>query len=79
MHTKECVENGYTREKEDRMKTRWEDACQRDLKRSGLRAGEETDRVMWRRKIISHTGDPTWWEKPGEKKKNTTYIYNCNS
>ena len=41
------------------MKTRWKDACQRDLKSTGLRAGEETDRAMWRRKIISHTGDPT--------------------
>ena len=42
-----------------RPKTRWKDACQRDLKSTGLRAGEETDRAMWRRKIISHTGDPT--------------------
>ena len=42
-----------------RPKTRWKDACQRDLKSTGLRAGEETDRAMWRRKIISYTGDPT--------------------
>ena len=40
-------------------KTSWKDACQRDLKSTGLRAGKETDRAMWRRKIISHTGDPT--------------------
>ena len=31
-------------------KTRWKDACQRDFKSTGLRAGEETDRAMWRRK-----------------------------
>ena len=42
-----------------RPKTRWKDAFQRALKSTGLRAGEETDRAMWRRKIISHTGDPT--------------------
>ena len=29
-----------------------------DRKGTGLRAGEETDRAMWRRKIISHNGDP---------------------
>ena len=45
--------------KRGRPKTRWKDACQRDLQTTGLRAGEETDRAMWRRKIISHTGDPT--------------------
>ena len=45
--------------KRGRPKTRWKDACQRDLKSTGLRAGEETDRAMWRRKIISHNGDPT--------------------
>ena len=45
--------------KRGRSKTRWKDACQRDVKRTGLRAGEETDRAMWRRKIIGHTGDPT--------------------
>ena len=50
-------------------KIRWKDACQRDMKSTGLRAGEETDRAMWRRKISSHTSDPTLWEKPGEKKR----------
>ena len=45
--------------KRGRPKTRWKVACQRDLKSTGLRAGEETDRAMWRRKLISHTGDPT--------------------
>ena len=53
--------------KRGRPKTRWKDACQRDWQSTGLRAGEETDRAMWRRKIISHTGDPTWWEKSEEK------------
>ena len=43
---------------------RRKDACHRDLKSTGLRAGEETDRAMWRRKIISYTGDPTRWESP---------------
>ena len=37
--------------KRGRPKTRWKDACHRDLKSTGLRAGEETDRAMWRRKI----------------------------
>ena len=45
--------------KRGRPKTRWKDVCQRDLQSTGLRAGEETDRAMWRRKIICHTGDPT--------------------
>ena len=52
--------------KRGRPKTRWKDACQQDLKSTGLRAGDETDRAsdetdraMWRRKIISYTGDPT--------------------
>ena len=45
--------------KRGRPKTIWKDACQRDLKSTGLRAGEETDRAMWRRKITSYTGDPT--------------------
>ena len=40
-------------------KARWKDACKRDLKSTGLRAGEETDRAMWRRKISNHSGDPT--------------------
>ena len=46
--------------KRGRPKTRWKDTCQRDLKYrpTGLRAGEETDRVMWRRKISSHIDDP---------------------
>ena len=30
-----------------------------DMTSTGLRADEETDRAMWRRKIISYTGDPT--------------------
>ena len=47
------------KKKSGRPKTRWKDACQRDLKSAGQRAGEETDRAMWRRKIVSHTGDPT--------------------
>ena len=45
--------------KRGRPKTRWKDAYQLDLKSTGLRSGEETDRAMWRRKITSYTGDPT--------------------
>ena len=45
--------------KRGRPKTRWKDAGQRYLKSTVLRAGEETDRAMWRRNIISYTGDPT--------------------
>ena len=33
--------------KRGRPKTRRKDACQRDLKSTGLRAGEETDMAMW--------------------------------
>ena len=33
--------------------------CHTDLKSTGVRAGEEKDRAMWKRKIISHTDDPT--------------------
>ena len=40
--------------KRGRPKTRWKDACQRYLKSTGLRAGEETVRAMRRRKISSH-------------------------
>ena len=48
--------NGYARErKRGRPKTRWKDEFQLDTKSTGLRAGEETDRAMWRRNIISHT------------------------
>ena len=44
--------------KRGRPKTRRKDACKKYLKSTGLRAGEETHRAMWRRKIISYTGDP---------------------
>ena len=48
---------------------RWKDGCHRDMKRTGLRAGGEFDREIWSMNIISHSGDPMWREKPGEKKK----------
>ena len=41
--------------KTGRSKTGWKDACQRDMKRTGLRAGKDMDRAMWSRKIISYT------------------------
>ena len=34
-------------------------ASQRDWKSTGLGAGEETERAMWRGKIISHTSRAT--------------------
>ena len=52
--TEESVENGYYREiNRGRPKTRWKDACQRDLKRE---SGQGTDRAMRRRKQ-SYNGD----------------------
>ena len=41
--------------KRGRPKTRWKDTCQRDMKNTGLRAGEEMDRATWRMKISSHS------------------------
>ena len=69
-HTEESVEGGYTREKEERTtENKMERRVLTIFESTGLRAGEETDRAMWRREIISYTGEPTWWEKPEEKKK----------
>ena len=48
---------------------------ERNEKYSGLRAGEEMDRAMWRRKIISHTDDITRRKKQGEKKKIASIKY----
>ena len=47
-------------DKRGRQKTIWKYASHIDLKSTGVRAGKEKDRAMWKRKIISHTGDPTW-------------------
>ena len=58
-HTVESVENGYISEKEERTTENNTERCRRDLKSTGLRAGEETDRAMRRRKICSRTDDPT--------------------
>ena len=41
--------------KRGRPKTRRQDACQRDMISTGMRAGEEIDRATWRRKIILAT------------------------
>ena len=49
--------DGHTREKTERLKTRRKDACQRNMKSTGLRAGEEIGRATWRRKIITATLD----------------------
>ena len=42
-------------ENEERTKTRWKDACKRDMKSSGLRVG--ADWATRSRKLISHTGN----------------------
>ena len=56
----ESVESGYTREKEERTtENKLERRVSTRFESTGLRAGEETDRAMWRRKICNHTGDPT--------------------
>ena len=34
----------------------------------GLKEDNTTNRVAWKNKIISYTGDPRWWHKPGKKK-----------
>ena len=69
-YTEESVENGYTREKEERTtENKMERRVSTRCENTGLRAGEETDRAMWRKKIRGHTGVTTWWEKLGEKKK----------
>ena len=40
----------------------------------GLKEDNTTNRAAWRDKIISYTGDPRLWDKPGKKKKNTINI-----
>ena len=59
--TEQSDGNGYSWEKEDRTnENKMERRVPTRLEKStGLRAGEEMDRAMWRRKIISHTGDTT--------------------
>ncbi len=50
--------------KTGRAKTRRKDVCQRDMKCTGLRVGEEMVGSTWSRKITSHT-----MEKAEGKKK----------
>ena len=66
--------------KRGRPKTRWKDACQRDWKSSGLRSGEDTDRAMWRRKIIDQLYRRTYMmgKASSEKKKKKRVIVNNN-
>ena len=57
-HAEESIEDGYTRKKEERTtKNKMERCMPKRHESTGLRAGEETDRAMLRRKIISHIGD----------------------
>ena len=45
------------------------------MKSTRQKVGEEMDRAIWSRKIISHTGDLTRRKKPGEKKKIASIKY----
>ena len=66
-------------EKEDRTtENNMERSAQQDLNRCGLRAGEATDRAMWRRKIISRTGDCTRLEKTGQRRYKNVLLSSCN-
>ena len=37
---------------------RWKDACKRDMTQAGLKEENATNRAIWRKKLISYTGDP---------------------
>ena len=37
---------------------RWKDACKRDMTQAGLKEDNATNRALWRKKLISYTGDP---------------------
>ena len=37
---------------------RWKDACKRDMTQAGLKEDNATNRAIWRKKLISYTGDP---------------------
>ena len=37
---------------------RWKDACKRDMTQAGLKEENATNRVEWRKNLISYTGDP---------------------
>ena len=51
-------ESGYTREKEERTtENKMERRVSTRSEKYWTESGEETDRVMWRRRIISHTGE----------------------
>ena len=59
-NTEESVEGRYTREKEERTtENKMERRMPTRFAKYWTESGEETDRAMWRRKIISHTGDST--------------------
>ena len=50
-----------------------------DRKGTGLRAGKETDRATWSRKIISHNGDPRQQEDRGEEKNGLGRRKSCEA
>ena len=59
-HTEESIESGYTREKEERTtKNKMERRVSTRSEKYWTESGRGDGRAMWRRKIISHTGDPT--------------------
>ena len=70
MYTEESVEGGYAREKEERTtENKMERRVSTRFEKYWTESGRGDGQGMWRRKIISYTGDPTLWEKPEEKKK----------
>ena len=55
----------------------WKDVCKRDMTQTELKEDKATNRVEWRKKLISYTGDPRWRDKP-EMKKMGTHCNNVN-
>ena len=55
-----------------RPKTGWKETCQRGMKSTGPRAGEELERATWSKKTISHVGDPIWQESQGKRRRKKT-------
>ena len=54
---------------------RWKDSCKRDVKAARLKEDNATHRAACRKKLISYTGDPSCWDKPGKTKNLKTHIF----
>ena len=59
--------------------TRRKDACQRDMKNTGLRVGEEMDRATCNRKIIRYLAILDHQEKPAGKRRRHAGLTCCKS